>query len=198
MTSMGSVLKYLGVSVGILLFIVLIAGFLALSEPYISGLNNDLINQSNQSDLIVSVNERFVNSILQIELQERQPEGVKNVTVYFNEGGPVEILAELEISLGITTLNPMIKVEANLSAENGTLKVRPESIAVGKLNIPRSIWIGPLDSAVALVEDAANQAVVEIQKGFVITGVYIGESYLTLSIDAPPADQLREVLRNGG
>jgi hypothetical protein len=195
---MGSIVKYLAIGIGTLLAIVLFVGFLALSEPSIKGLDNyTLINQSNQSDLIVSVNERFVNSILQLELEERQPEGVKNVTVYFSEGGPVEILAELEVSLGIVTLDPKIKVEANLSAENDTLKVRPESIAVGKLNIPRSIWIGPLNSAIALVEDAANRSVAEMQRGFKITGVYIGDHYLTLTINAPPPEELKKALQEG-
>jgi hypothetical protein len=195
---MGSIVKYLAIGIGTLLAIVLFVGFLALSEPSIKGLDNyTLINQSNQSDLIVSVNERFVNSILQLELEERQPEGVKNVTVYFSEGGPVEILAELEVSLGIVTLDPKIKVEANLSAENDTLKVRPESIAVGKLNIPRSIWIGPLNSAIALVEDAANRSVAEMQRGFKIIGVYIGDHYLTLTINAPPPEELKKALQEG-
>ncbi|MCJ7445297.1 MAG: hypothetical protein MUO26_12380 [Methanotrichaceae archaeon] len=193
---MSSATKHLAMGIIALLLFVLLVGFLALSEPYIKGLtSNVLINQSNQSDLIVSIHERFINSLLQYELEERQPEGLKNVTVFFNEGGPVEVLAELEISLGFATVNPKIKVEANLSAENNTLKVRPESIALGKLNLPRSTWIGPLNTAIGLVEDAANQSISETQKGFKITGVYIGEHYLTLTIDVPPPDELKKALQ---
>ena len=195
---MRSIVKYLAFGALALLFLLLLAGWLALSEPYVMGLNEgDLFNQSNQSDLIVSVNERFVNSVLQFELEERQPQGVKNVTVYFNEGGPVEVLAELEVSLGFTVLNPQVKVEANLSAENNTLKVIPESISLGKLNLPRSVWIGPLNSAIALVEDAANQSIAEMQRGFKITGVYIGEHFLTLTVDAPPPEELKKSLQKG-
>ena len=193
---MRSLVKYLAFGALALLFLLLLVGWLALSEPYIMGLHNsDLINQGNQSDLIISVNEKFINSILQFELQDRRPQGVKNVTVFFNDGGPVEVLVELEVTLGFAVLNPQIKVEANLSAENNTLKVRPQSISLGKLDLPRSVWIGPLNSATALVEDAANQSIAEMQRGFKITGVYIGKDYLTLTINAPPPEELKKSLQ---
>lgn len=195
---MRSAVKYLAIGIITLLLLVLVVVFLALSEPYIQGISEeDIVNQSNQSDLIVSVHESFVNSVLQLELEERQPENIRNVTVYFNEGGPVEVLAELEVSVGLVTLEPQIKVDANLSAENNTLKVRPESIAVGRLDLPRSVWIGPLNSAISLVEDAANQSISEMQRGFKITGVYIGDRYLTLTINAPPPEELKQALQEG-
>jgi hypothetical protein len=193
---MRSLVKYLAFGALALLFLLLLVGWLALSEPYIMGLHNDdLITKGNQSDLIISVNEDFVNSILQFELQDRRPEGVKNVTVFFNEGGPVEVLAELEVTLGFAVLNPHIKVEASLSAENNIMKVRPESISLGKLELPRSVWIGPLNSAIALVEDAANQSIAKMQRGFKITGVHVGKDYLTLTIDAPPPEELKKSLQ---
>jgi hypothetical protein len=196
MNSMGSLKKYLAIGIAVLLLIILFVGFMALSEPYVKGLSKgDLFNQSNQTDLIVSVSESFINSILQSELEERKPEGVSNVTVFLNEGGPVEILAELEVNAGIATLRPEIKVEANLTAENNTLRVRPELIAIGKLNLPRSVWIGPLNTAMTAVEDAANQATASVlQKGFKITGVYIGDHYITMTINAPPPEDLRRTL----
>jgi len=195
---MNSAVKYLAIGIGTLLCAGLLLGFLALSDPTIKGLDNyALINQSNQSDLIISVHERFVNSVLQMELEERRPDGVKNVSVYFDNGGPVEVLAELEISLGIVTLYPMIRVDANLSAENNTLKVVPEDVAVGKLNIPKSIWIGPLNDAIALAEDAANQSFAEMQRGFKILNVYINDQYLTLAVDAPPPEELKDAMQQG-
>jgi hypothetical protein len=196
MDFMASLRKYLAIGIAALLLIILLVGFLALSEPYVKGLSKgDLFNQSNQTDLIVSVSENFINSILQSELEERKPQGVRNVTVFLNEDGPVEVLAELEVSVGIATLRPEVKVEANLTAENNTLQVRPELIAIGKLNLPRSIWIGPLNTAMTAVEDAANQATASVlQKGFKITGVYIGDHYITMTVNAPPPEELRKVL----
>lgn len=196
MNSMGSLKKYLAIGIAVLLLIILFVGFLALSEPYVKGLSKgDLFNQSNQTDLIVSVSESFLNSILQSELEERKPEGVRNVTVFLNDGGPIEILAELEVNVGIATLRPDVKVEANLTAENNTLQVRPELIAIGRLNLPRSVWIGPLNTAMTAVEDAANQATASVlQKGFKITGVYIGDRYITITINAPPPEDLRKIL----
>jgi hypothetical protein len=193
---MASLRKYLAISIAALLLIILLVGFLALSEPYVKGLSKgDLFNQSNQTDLIVSVSENYINSILLSELEERKPQGVRNVTVFLNEDGPVEVLAELEVSVGIATLRPEVKVEANLTAENNTLQVRPELIAIGKLNLPRSIWIGPLNTAMTAVEDAANQATASVlQKGFKITGVYIGDHYITMTVNAPPPEELRKVL----
>ncbi len=196
---MSSVKKYLAIGIAVLLLILLFVGFLALSEPYIKGSSkNALFNQSNQSDIIVSVSESFINSVLQAELELRQPKGVKNVTIFLNEGGPVEVLVELQVSLGITTVEPKVKVEANLSAENNTIKVEPESLDVGKLNMPRIIWIGPLNAALETVGNAVNEVVVtQLQKGFKITGVYVGEHYLTLTIEAPPPEELKQTLRKG-
>lgn len=193
---MGPIKKYLAIGFAVLLLIIIFIGFLALSQPYIQGLSKgDLFNQSNQTDLIVSVSESYINSILQSELEERKPEGVRNVTVFLNEGGPVEVLASLEVSVGIATLRPEVKVEANLTAENNTLRVTPELIALGKLNLPRSVWIGPLNTAMTAVEDAANQATESVlQKGFQITGVYIGDQYITMTVNAPPPEELRKVL----
>jgi hypothetical protein len=58
---MGSLKKYLVIGFAVLLLIILFVGFLALSEPYIKGLSkSDLFNQSNQTDLIVSVSENFL------------------------------------------------------------------------------------------------------------------------------------------
>jgi len=192
----GPIKKYLAIGFAVLLLIIIFIGFLALSQPYIQGLSKgDLFNQSNQTDLIVSVSESYINSILQSELEERKPEGVRNVTVFLNEGGPVEVLASLEVSVGIATLRPEVKVEANLTAENNTLRVTPELIALGKLNLPRSVWIGPLNTAMTAVEDAANQATESVlQKGFQITGVYIGDQYITMTVNAPPPEELRKVL----
>jgi hypothetical protein len=59
---------------------------------------------------------------LQSELEERRPEGVRNATVFLNDGGPIEILAELEVNVGIN-LEARGKVEANLTVENNTLRV---------------------------------------------------------------------------
>ena len=193
---MGSTKKYAVIGLFAILLILLVVGLLALSEPSVKDLSRDaLLNQSNQTDLIVSVNERYINSILQSELKERQPKGIKNITVYLSEGGTVEVVTELEIFLGITKVYPQIKVEANLSAENNTLRVRPELISVGKLNLPQSIWIGPVNTAISAVEDAANQAAASVlQKGFQITGIHIGDHYLTLAINAPPPKDLKKVL----
>ncbi len=193
---MGSIKKYLATGFAVLILIMLVIGFLALSEPYVKGQSTgDLLNASNQTDLIVSVSVDFINTILQSELEERRPEGVSNVTVFLNEGGPVEVLAELEIPVGIATLRPAVKVEANLTAENNTLRVRPESIAIGMLNLPRSVWIGPLNTAMTAVEDAANQATESVlQKGFMIKDVYIGDRYITLTINAPPPEELKKIL----
>jgi hypothetical protein len=190
---MGSIVKYLAIGIGALIFILAVMGMLALSEPDIHGISDNAL--FNQSDLIVSASESFINSILQSELKERQLQNLKNVTVYFNEGGPVEILAELQVSLSFMDLDPKIKMEVNLSAENNSLKISPNLIALGKLNIPRSIWIGPVNTAVAMVEDAANQAISERQKGFKIVGIYIGDHYLTIIIDAPPPEELKKALQ---
>jgi len=190
---MGSIVKYLAIGIGALIFILAVMGVLALSEPDIHGLSDNAL--FNQSDLIVSASESFINSILQSELKERQPQNLKNVTVFFNEGGQVEILAELQVSLGFMDLDPKIKMEVNLSAENNSLKISPNLIALGKLNIPRSIWVGPVNTAVVLVEDAANQAISERQRGFKIVGIHIGDHFLTIIIDAPPPEELKKALQ---
>jgi hypothetical protein len=190
-------MKYLSIGFGALLLISLIVTILAFSEPNVKGLSDTLLlNQTPAPDLTVTVSEEFVNSILQIELKERQPQDVKNVSIYFNKNGPVEILTELQISLGLFNITPKIKVDANISAENNTLKVKPESISVGKLNIPDIVWMEPVDSVLKAAEDSANKALVsELQKGFMITGVYIGDGYLTLTIKAPPQQELKKVLK---
>ena len=97
----------------------------------------------------------------------------------------MDILAELKVSLGFVTLNPQIEAGANLSTEKNASKVTPESITLGKLNLPISVWIGSLNSTIALVEDAANQSISEMQRGFKITNVRIGDHYLILTINAP-------------
>jgi len=189
---MRSIVKYLAIGIGALILILAVMGMLALSEPNIHGISDNAL--FNESDLIVSASESFINSILQSELKERQPQNLKNVTVYFNEGGPVEILAELQVSLGFVEVDPKIKIEVNLSAENNSLKISPNLIALGKLNIPRSIWAGPVNTAVAMVEDAANQAISERQSGLIV-GIYIGDHYLTIIIDAPPPEELKKALQ---
>ena len=193
---MGSTKKYLGIGLLALFIIVLFLAIMALSEPTVKGLSGDaLLNQSNESDLIVSINERFINSILQSEIKERQPKGIDNITIFFNEGGPVEILIDLQVSLGIVNPKSQVKVEANLSVENNTLKVEPQDIDVGKLNLPRSLWIGPLNTAIASAEAAANKASQSVlEKGFQITGVYIGDRYLTLTINVPQPQDLKKTL----
>jgi hypothetical protein len=193
---MGSTKKYLGIGLLALFIIVLFLGIMALSEPTIKGLSRDaLLNQSNESDLIVSINERFINSILQSEIKERQPKGVDNITIFFNEGGPVEILIELQVSLGIVNPKAQIKVEANLSVENNTLKVDPQDIDVGKLNLPSRAWIGPIDTAITTAQEAANKAAGSaLEKGFQITGVYIGDRYLTLTINVLQPQDLKKTL----
>ena len=189
--------KYLAIGFGAVLLILLLVVILALSEPNVKGLSDPLLlNQTPAPDLIVTVSEEFVNSILQIVLKERQLEGVNNASIYFNKNGPVEILVELQIPLGMVNIEPKIKLDANLIAENNTLKVKPESISVGKLNVPEMVWRGPVNSVLDAVEDSTNKAVVsEIQKGFMITGVYIGDHYLTLTIKAPPPEELSKVLK---
>jgi hypothetical protein len=96
----------------------------------------------------------------------------------------------------ITNVKPKIKVNANISAENNTLKVSPESISVGKLNVPEMVWMGAVNSALDAVEDSANEALASrLQKGFVITGVYIGDHYFSVTIRAPPPDLLSNILK---
>ncbi|MDM7913321.1 MAG: hypothetical protein QUS09_09510 [Methanotrichaceae archaeon] len=193
---MSSVKKVLAVAVICLFSIVLLVSFLALSDPDDWKLSQqDLLNQSPQPDLIVTISEDYLNSIVQSELKKREKEGVKNVTLFLNEDAPVEVAVVLQLSLGFATLEPKIRVKANLSAENNLLKVTPESLGIGQLNLPRSTWIGPLNSAMDAVEDAANQAAQEVlQKGFKITGVYTGDRYITLTISAPPPDELSRML----
>jgi hypothetical protein len=189
--------KYLSICFGAVLLILLLVIILALSEPNVKGLSESrLLNQTPAPDLIVAIGEEFVNSILQIELKERQLKGVNNASIYFNKNGPVEILVELRIALGMVNIEPKVKVDANLSAKNNTLKVRPESISVGKLNVPEWIWMESVNSALEAAEYSANDALVSnMQKGFMITGVYIGDHYLTLTMKAPPPEELSNVLK---
>ncbi len=196
---MSSAKKMLAVAIICIFLIVLLAGFLALSEPDDWRLSRqDLINQSAQPDLIVTISEDYLNSIVQSELKEREAEGVKNATIFLNKDSPVEVAVVLQIPVGFTTLEPKIMVDANVSAENNTLKVTPESLSVGQLNLLRSTWIGPLGSAMDAVEDAANQAALSVlQKGYKITGVYVEDRYITLTIVAPPPEELSRMLNQG-
>ncbi len=193
---MSSAKKTLAVAVICILLIVLLVGFLALSEPDDWRLSRqDLINQSAQPDLIVTISEGYLNEVVQSELKERETEGVKNATIFLGRDSPVEVAVVLQIPVGFTTLEPKIMVDANVSAENNTLKVTPESLSVGQLNLPRSTWIGPLGSAMDAVEDAANQAALSVlQKGYKITGVYVEDRYITLTIIAPPPEELSRML----
>ncbi len=193
---MSSVKKMLAVVVIGIFLIVLLVGFLALSEPDDWRLSRqDIINQSAQPDLIVTISEDYLNEVVQSELKERKPEGVKNVTIFLNRNAPVEVAVVLQVSVGFTTLEPKIMVKANVTAENNTLKVIPESLSVGQLNLPRSTWIGPLRFAMDAVEDAANQAALSVlQKGYKITGVYIEDRYITMTIIAPPPEVLSRML----
>jgi hypothetical protein len=53
-----------------------------------------------------------------------------------------------------------------------------------------------VNSALEAAEDSANNALVSnLQKGFMITGVYIGDHYLTLTIRAPSPEDLSNVLK---
>jgi hypothetical protein len=189
--------KYLSICFGAVLLILSLVIILAMSEPNVKSLSSPLLlNQTPAPDLIVAISEEFVNSILQTELKERQLQGVNNASIYFNKNGPVEILVELRIPINMINIEPKIKVDANLSAKNNTLKVRPESISVGKLNVPEWIWMESVNSALEAAEDSANNALVSnLQKGFMITGVYIGDHYLTLTIKAPPPEELSNVLK---
>ncbi len=188
--------KILAATVICIFLVLLLVGFLALSEPYDWRLpRQDLINQSQQPDLIVTVSENYLNSIIKSELEMRDEEGVKNVTIFLDEGAPAVVAAVLQIPLGFTTLELKVSVEANVSAENNMLKVTPESLGIGMMNLPRSAWIGPLGSAMDVVEDALNRAALSVlQKGYRITGVHIGDRYITLAIIAPPPEELSILL----
>lgn len=143
----------------------------------------------------MTISEDYLNSIIQSELEERGDEGVKNATIFLNSDAPVEVAVVLQVSLGFTTLEPKIMVDANVSAENNMLKVTPELLSVGQLNLPRSTWIGSLGSVMDAVEDAANQAALSVlQKGYKITGVYVEDRYITMTIIAPPPDELSRML----
>ncbi len=74
----------------------------------------------------------------------------------------------------------------------------PESLGIGMLNLPRSTWIGPLGSAMDAVEDALNEAALGVlQRGYKITGIHIGDRYITLAIIAPSPEELSGMLLQG-
>ncbi len=111
-------MKLLAATVICIFLVLLLVGFLALSEPYDWRLpRQDLTNQSQRPDLIVTVSENYMNRLIQFELEKRDEESVKNVTIFLDEGVPVVVAAVFRIPLGFTTLQPKVRVDANVSAK---------------------------------------------------------------------------------
>ncbi|MCJ7444170.1 MAG: hypothetical protein MUO26_06525 [Methanotrichaceae archaeon] len=162
-------------------FVVLLFGLIVASSQ-----SEKAISSEANPDLIVVVNEDYLNRVIKADLEERSLPGVKEVTVDLNENEPIEVNAALKIGVGPLVVERNVGVEANISIENDTLKVEPKVLKVGFLNLPEDTWIGPIKSAMQAVEVAANNAYQDaLAKGYKVTDVYTGNNTLTLSVMAP-------------
>jgi len=173
--------RYLAfVALGISLLLVLVGQALA------TGQNEKSNSASSNPDMTVTVSEDYLNRVIKANLEEKNPLGVKDVSVQLNENEPIEVNAALRIGGGLLGIDQKVSVEANVSIENDTLKVEPEVLKVGFLNLPEETWVGPIKSAMQEVEASANEAYQDaLTKGYKVTNVATGNDTLTLSMMAP-------------
>jgi hypothetical protein len=137
-------------------------------------------------DMIVTLSEDYLNRVITADLEELGPKGVKDINVQLKENEPIEVNAVLRIGSGLIGIDQNVAVEANVSIVNDTLKIKPEVLKVGFLNLPEETWVGPIKSALEEVEVAANDAYQNaLAKGYKVTGVTTGNNTMTLSVMAP-------------
>ena len=147
---------------------------------------SESISASANPDMTVVVSEDYLNRVIKANLEEKNPMGVKDVSVQLNENEPIEVNAALRIGGGLLGIDQKVSVEANVSIENDTLKVEPKVLKVGFLNLPEETWVGPIKSAMQEVEASANEAYQDaLTKGYKVTNVATGNDTLTLSVMAP-------------
>jgi len=144
------------------------------------------ISSTNTPDMIVTISEDYLNRVIKADLQERNIQEVKDINVQLTEGGPIEVNAALKIGSGLLSLEQNVALEANISIENDSLKVTPEVLKVGLINLPEKTWIGPINSALSQVEASANEAYQDaLAQGYKVTSVTTGNNTMTLSVMAP-------------
>lgn len=159
---------------------------LLVGQTPAAGQSGKSISASANPDMVVVVSEDYLNRVIKANLEEKNPMGVKDVSVQLDENEPIEVNAALRIGGGILGVDQKVSVEANVSIENDTLKVEPKVLKVGFLNLPEETWVGPIKSAMQEVEASANEAYQDaLTKGYKVTNVATGNNTLTLSVMAP-------------
>jgi hypothetical protein len=144
------------------------------------------VNAAVNPDLIVTVSEDYLNRVIKADLEEKSPQGVKDVSVVLTENEPIEVNAVLRIGGDILGVDQKVSVEANVSIENDTLKIDPNILKVGFLTLPEETWVGPIKSAMEEVESSANEAYQDaLTRGYRVTDVATGNNTLTLWVMAP-------------
>jgi hypothetical protein len=169
---------------GITLLVLLMGLMVAAGQNDSQNSNTSLSGPA--PDLIVTVSEDYLNRVIQADLEERGPPGVKDVNVQLMENEPIEVTAVIKVGVGPLAVEQKVGVEANVSIQNDTLKVEPTTLKVGFLNLPQETWVGPIKSAMEEVEVSANEAYQDaLMKGYKVTSVTTGNNTLTLSVMAP-------------
>ena len=172
--------KILMRSIGISLFVLLMGLIVVYGE------NANTSSSNSNSDLTVVVSEDYLNRVVKADLAERNPPGVKDVNIQLAENEPIEANAVIKLGVGPLAVEQQVSVEANVSIEADALKIKPEMLKVGFLNLPQDTWVGPIKSSMQLVEVAANEAYQKaVAKGYKVTEVNTGNNTLTLSVMAP-------------
>jgi hypothetical protein len=167
-------------------FLVIALLVLIMELTVAGGQNGNTSPSQPAPDLVVTVSEDYLNRVIQADLEERGPQGVKNVNVQLMENEPIEVTAVIKVGVGPLAVEQKVGVEANVSIQNDTLKVEPTTLKVGFLNLPEETWVGPIKSAMEEVEISANEAYQDaLMKGYKVTSVAAGNNTLTLSVMAP-------------
>jgi hypothetical protein len=159
---------------------------LLVGQSAVLGQEGTALPPESTPDMIVTLSEDYLNRVITADLEELGPKGVKDINVQLKENEPIEVNAVLRIGSGLIGIDQNVAVEANVSIVNDTLKIKPEVLKVGFLNLPEETWVGPIKSALEEVEVAANDAYQNaLAKGYKVTGVTTGNNTMTLSVMAP-------------
>jgi len=143
-------------------------------------------NAEANADLIVIVSQDYLNRIIEADLAEKSPPGIKDVSVQLTENEPIEVNAVLRIGGDILGVDQKVSIKANLGIENDTLKIDPSVLKVGFLTLPEDTWVGPIKSAMDEVETSANEAYQDaLTRGYRVTDMATGNNTLTLWVMAP-------------